>query len=88
MKTKIYMLLALGCLNFTPISAQDNNQSVYSETRKFIENAETTRVNKDWSLIAEFRSGIGETVEFFPIQIVNLKNQIFSYNYLIFECNC
>jgi len=73
MKTKIYMLLALGCLNFTPISAQDNNQSVYSETRKFIENAETTRVNKDWSLIAEFRSGIGETVEFFPIQIVNLK---------------
>lgn len=45
-----------------------------SQTRSFIENASISRTNRDWNLTAEFRSGTGETVQFFPVQIVNLKN--------------
>ena len=44
-----------------------------STTRIFIDKALTTRVNKDWSVIAEFKSGIGETAQFFPVQIEDLK---------------
>lgn len=44
-----------------------------SEARNLIENATTNRINKDWSQMAEFRSGIGETVQFYPVQIVDLK---------------
>ena len=53
--------------------AQDKTTNESSKTRKFIEDASTIRINKDWSLIAEFKSGIGETVAFFPIQVVDLK---------------
>lgn len=48
-------------------------QNVKSSTRKFIEEAQFTRINKDWTTIAEFKSGIGETVEFYPIEVINLK---------------
>ena len=46
-----------------------------SQTRQFIDNSLKTRINKDWSLAAEFKSGIGETVTFFPVQIVNLDSK-------------
>lgn len=48
-------------------------QNIESSTRKFIDEAQFTRINKDWTTIAEFKSGIGETVEFFPIEVINLK---------------
>lgn len=48
-------------------------QNIESSTRKFIEEAQFTRINKDWTTIAEFKSGIGETVEFYPIEVINLK---------------
>jgi hypothetical protein len=48
-------------------------QNIESSTRKFIDEAQFTRINKDWTTIAEFKSGIGETVEFYPIEVKNLK---------------
>lgn len=48
-------------------------QNIESSTRKFIEEAQFTRINKDWTTIAEFKSGIGETVQFYPIEVINLK---------------
>lgn len=57
---------------------EEKKEASTSITRSFIDNASKTRINKDWSLAAEFKSGIGETVTFFPVQIVNLdtKNTI------------
>lgn len=53
-------------------SAQNVNEE--SSTRKFIEKAQFTRINKDWSTTAEFKSGIGESVKFYPIEVIDLKN--------------
>lgn len=44
-----------------------------SDTRKFLDNAEFTQVNKNWSVIADFKSGIGEEVSFFPVEAIDLK---------------
>ena len=49
-------------------------QKTNSETRKFIDNADFTQVNKDWNLKAEFKSGIGEIVSFFPVEAIDLKS--------------
>ncbi|CAM3834199.1 hypothetical protein FLGE108171_15985 [Flavobacterium gelidilacus] len=49
-------------------------QNEQSTTRKFIEEAQFTKISKDWNTIAEFNSGIGEYVKFFPIEVVNLKS--------------
>lgn len=51
-----------------------SNELEKSEVRKMIEDAAITRINKDWSNIAEFKSGIGETVNFYPVQVIDLKN--------------
>jgi len=48
-------------------------QNIQSSTRKFINEAEFTRINKDWTTIGEFKSGIGEYVNFFPVEVINLK---------------
>jgi hypothetical protein len=48
-------------------------QNIESSTRKFIDEAQFTRINKDWTTIAEFKSGIGEFVNFYPIEVINLK---------------
>lgn len=45
-----------------------------SETRQFIDNAEITQINKDWNVKAEFRSGLGEVVSFFPVEAIDLKS--------------
>lgn len=50
-------------------------QNEQSSTRKFIEEAQFTKISKDWNTIAEFNSGIGEYVKFFPIEVVNLKSK-------------
>jgi len=55
---------------FTPLF---DSQNIQSSTRKFIDKAQFTRINKDWTTIAEFKSGIGETVEFYPVEVINLK---------------
>ncbi|WP_119789746.1 hypothetical protein [Flavobacterium anhuiense] len=53
---------------------QNYSQGNGSETRKFIENAEITQVNKDWNVKAEFKSGLDEIVSFFPIEVIDLKS--------------
>jgi hypothetical protein len=50
-------------------------QNIESTTRKFIDEAQFTKISKDWNTIAEFNSGIGEYVKFFPIEVVNLKTK-------------
>lgn len=44
-----------------------------SDTRKFMDAAEFTQINKNWNVTAEFKSGIGEEVSFFPVEAINLK---------------
>ena len=51
-------------------------QKTNSETRKFIENAEITQINKDWNIKAEFKTGFGEVVSFFPVEAIDLKSNI------------
>ena len=47
-----------------------------SEARTLMDNTDIVRINKDWSLVAEFRSGTGEKVEFFPVEVVDPKTGI------------
>jgi len=61
----VFLFLTLTAISF--------GQNIESSTRKFIDDAQFTRINKDWTTIAEFKSGIGETVEFYPIEVINLK---------------
>lgn len=64
------ILLTILFLSFTVISI---GQNIESSTRKFINEAQFTRINRWWGTKAEFKSGIGETVEFYPIEVINLK---------------
>ncbi|MBE8723696.1 hypothetical protein [Flavobacterium hungaricum] len=63
-----FLLLSIVTLNY----AQKPKQN--SETRQFIENAEITQINKDWNVKAEFRSGLGEVLSFFPVEAIDLKS--------------
>ncbi len=47
-----------------------------SEARTLMDNTDIVRINKDWSLVAEFRSGTGEKVEFFPVEVVDPKTGV------------
>lgn len=57
----------------TAIPKETNKIS--SVTRTFIDNSEKTRINKDWSLSAEFKSGLGEKATFFPVQLINIDTK-------------
>lgn len=54
---------------------QQNESSALekSDVRMMIEDASITRINKDWSNVAEFKSGIGETVQFYPVEVIDMK---------------
>ena len=60
---------------FLMISTITFSQNIKSSTRELIDSAKFTRVNRDWRIIAEFKSGIGETVQFYPIEVINLKTK-------------
>lgn len=68
MKINLTFLILL-CYGF----AFSQKENIESTTRKFIDNAQFTRINKDWTTIAEFKSGIGEYVNFYPIEVIDLK---------------
>lgn len=55
------------------ILSYSQNENIESSTRKFIDKAQFTRINKDWTTIAEFKSGLGEYVNFYPIEVIDLK---------------
>ncbi|WP_282122431.1 hypothetical protein [Algibacter mikhailovii] len=59
---------------FLMISIMTFSQNTESSTRKLINDATFTRVNRDWSTFAELKSGIGETVRFYPIEVIDLKS--------------
>ena len=61
-------------LLFIPIFLFSQKNEENSKTRKFIDVAEFTQINKDWNVTAEFKSGIGEVVTFFPVEAINLKS--------------
>lgn len=72
MKTN-HIYFAIFLLSFTFLSFAQTGKS-NSETRQFIDAADFTQVNRDWSIIADFRSGIGEVVSFFPVEAIDLKS--------------
>lgn len=67
---KIFSILFLlsSALNYA------QKEKTNSETRKFMNNADFTQINQDWNVIAEFKSGLGEVVYFFPVEAIDLKS--------------
>lgn len=63
-----FLMLLIVTMNYA------QKQKPNSETRQFIDNAEITQINKDWNIKAEFKSGIGEVVSFFPVEAIDLKS--------------
>ncbi|MCD0467167.1 hypothetical protein [Flavobacterium sp. ENC] len=55
------------------IISYSQKENVESSTRIFIDKAQFTRINKDWNTTAEFKSGIGEYVNFYPIEVIDIK---------------
>lgn len=59
------------------IASQSIGQQIFvdgqSATRKFIGFEPQFNFYRDWSTQAEFKSGIGEYVHFFPVELKNLK---------------
>ena len=55
-------------------SLYSQNEKTNSDTRQFINNADFTQVNKDWNVIADFKSGFNESVSFFPVEAIDLKS--------------
>lgn len=82
MKTKLLLiaLMSVSTLGFSQKKTQNQQQTSdrpeqeKSDVRIMIEDASITRINKDWTNIAEFKSGINETVNFYPVQVINLKS--------------
>jgi hypothetical protein len=72
MKKVLFLLLVL-----TNIMLVSFAQTVYvdgnSKTRQFIGQETEFNFYRDWSYQAEFTSGIGEYVRFFPVVITNIK---------------
>lgn len=69
MKKNIYKLLLLAIPAIYFSQTKEN-----SSTRNFIDAAEFTQVSKDWNVTADFKSGLGEIVSFYPVEALNLKN--------------
>jgi hypothetical protein len=70
MKKLVVVLLLFPLLSFS------QNKKEKSSIRNSINNADIYRINKDWTTIAKFKSGIGEVIEFFPIEFINLKTGV------------
>ena len=68
MKTTL-LLLCLWVVGTLSVFAQNEESS----TRKFIGKSEKTQINRDWNEIAEFKSGIGESLKFIPIEVIDLN---------------
>lgn len=47
-----------------------------SEARTLLDKTDIVRINKDWSLIAEFKSAAGEKVEFFPVEVIDQRTGV------------
>ena len=75
MKKIIYTLvLSFAILSSVKVSSQVIYVDGYSEARKFVGIQEKFSFFRDWSFQAEFTSGIGEYVRFFPVELKNLQS--------------
>lgn len=50
-----------------------NGQNKLSEPSQFIQSSSYVQINMDETEKATFRSGMGESVDFYPCQIIDLK---------------
>lgn len=64
----ILLLFSIVSINYA------QNGKPNSVARQFIDDADITQINKDWNVKAEFRSGLGEVVSFFPVEAIDLKS--------------
>jgi len=76
MKTPLSFIFCLLMISGNATYAQQNAYARPSKstTREFIETAKFYRINRDWNVVAEFKSGYDEYVRFFPVEVINLKN--------------
>ena len=72
---KIIKTITLFFILITSLICNAQVQKTNSDTRQFIDDAEFTQVNKDWNVTAEFKSGLGEVVSFFPVEAIDLKSK-------------
>jgi hypothetical protein len=61
-------------LLLTLLSCFSNAQTKLSEPSLFIERSSYVQINMDETEKASFKSGLGESAEFYPCQILDLKN--------------
>lgn len=66
--TTLYLFLLI-----TVSTAYAQKEKIISDTRQFIDNTDLTQINRDFNNITQFKSGLGETVDFYPIEVINLK---------------
>ena len=66
---KVKLTILLIVISNLLIAQNDSN----SIARNLIQNANISMVNRDWTTVATIKSGTGETVSFFPIEITDLK---------------
>ena len=69
---KFAFIVTMLLLNVNNYAQTKENKN--STTRNLIQSAEVLQISKDWNLTAEFESGFKELTTFFPIEILNLKN--------------
>jgi len=62
-------------LAFTLITLSLSAQNKYSAPSQFIERSSYIQINLDANEKATFRSGVGETVEFYSAEIIDLKKK-------------
>lgn len=81
MKTIVPTLLLLLAFNSNlysqrrPVQVELSGKKL-SEARTLMDNTDIVRVNKDWSLTAEFKSAAGEKVEFFPVEVIDQRTGV------------
>jgi len=68
LQTTLYLFLLI-----TVATAYAQKEKTISDTRQFIDNTDLTQINRDFNNMAQFKSGLGETVDFYPIEVINLK---------------
>lgn len=68
-------VILISMLFLASISTSAQKENIESTTRIFIDKAQFTQINKDWNTVAEFSSGIGEFVNFYPIEVIDLKTK-------------
>jgi hypothetical protein len=67
--------LILGLLMLSRISSAQIIMAGESELRKLVGKTQAFNFIRDWNFTAEFRSGIGEFVKFFPLDYTNVDTK-------------